>query len=183
MFIDAFRTQMWVEPLGWTLLHSIWQGVVIAVVTWLVLRRYGVQLRSRTRYALCCAALGLSVVIPVVTFALFIVSPDRGGMAHPVAAVAPVADVMTPSTIPSSLSAGAALVLPWVVLAWMIAIALWPWLQIGNPWQQFKIALMHFTNIPMAYEFSYWGERIWTDGLPRSYIPGQIGRASCRERV
>ena len=47
-----------------------------------------------------------------------------------------------------------------VVLAWITAIALWPWLQIGNPWQQFKVALMHFTNIPMAYEFSYWGERI-----------------------
>jgi len=61
-----------------------------------------------------------------------------------------------------------------VVLAWITAIALWPWLQIGNPWQQFKVALMHFTNIPMAYEFSYWGERIWTDGLPRSYIPGQL---------
>jgi hypothetical protein len=61
-----------------------------------------------------------------------------------------------------------------VSVAWMTAIALWPWLQIGTPWQQFKVALMHFTNIPMAYEFSYWGERIWTDGLPRSYIPGQL---------
>ena len=61
-----------------------------------------------------------------------------------------------------------------VVLAWITAIALWPWLQIGNPWQQFKVALMHFATIPMSYEFSYWGERIWTDGLPRSYIPGQL---------
>lgn len=128
MFIDAFRTQMWVEPLGWTLLHSIWQGAVITVVTWLVLRQYGVLLRSPTRYALCCAALGLSVVTPVVTFALFIVSPDRGGMVNPVAAVAPVAGVITPTMIPPPLSAGAALVLPWVVLAWMIGVftrALW----------------------------------------------------------
>jgi beta-lactamase regulating signal transducer with metallopeptidase domain len=128
MFIDAFRTQMWVEPLGWTLLHSIWQGALITVVTWLVLRQYGVQLRSPTRYALCCAALGLSVVIPVITFALFIVSPDRGGMVNPVAAVAPVAGVITRTMIPPSLSAGALLVLPWVVLAWMIGVftrALW----------------------------------------------------------
>ena len=128
MFIDAFRTQMWVEPLGRALLHSIWQGAVITVVTWLVLRQYGVQLRSPTRYALCCAALGLSVVIPLVTFALFIVSPDRGGMVNPVAAVAPIAGVITPTMIPLSSSSGAVLVLPWVVLAWMIGVftrALW----------------------------------------------------------
>ena len=61
-----------------------------------------------------------------------------------------------------------------VVLAWIMAIALWPWLQIGNPWQQFKVALVHFATIPMSYEFSYWGERIWTDGLPCSYIPAQL---------
>jgi beta-lactamase regulating signal transducer with metallopeptidase domain len=128
MFIDAFRTQMWVEPLGWTLLHSIWQGAVITVVTWLILRRYGVQLRSGARYALCCAALGLSVLIPFVTFAWFIVSPERGGMVNPVAAVAPVAGVITPTVISPSWSAGAVLLLPWVVLAWMIGLftrALW----------------------------------------------------------
>ena len=48
-----------------------------------------------------------------------------------------------------------------VVIAWAIAIALSPWLQTGNPWQQFKVALVHFATIPMSYEFSHWGERIW----------------------
>jgi hypothetical protein len=61
-----------------------------------------------------------------------------------------------------------------VVLAWMIAFALWPWLQIGNPFHQFHIALEHFATIPMTYEFSHWGERIWTSDLPASYIPGQL---------
>jgi bla regulator protein blaR1 len=68
MFIDTFRAQMWVDHLGWTLVHSMWQGTVIAVVTWLVLRQYGVRLGSQTRYGLCCAALGLSVALPVFTF-------------------------------------------------------------------------------------------------------------------
>jgi beta-lactamase regulating signal transducer with metallopeptidase domain len=128
MFIDALRTQMWVEPLGWTLLHSIWQGAVITAVTWLVLRRYGVHLRSGTRYAVCCAALGLSVLTPVVTFALFIVSPERGEMVTPVAAIAPAAGAIARTMTPPSLPAGAVLVLPWVVLAWMIGVvtrALW----------------------------------------------------------
>jgi hypothetical protein len=61
-----------------------------------------------------------------------------------------------------------------VAIAWTMAIALWPWLQTGNPWAQFKVALLHFATIPMSYDFSHWGERIATDALPRSYIPGQL---------
>jgi hypothetical protein len=61
-----------------------------------------------------------------------------------------------------------------VVVAWMTAVSLWPWLQIGNPLHQFEIALTHFATIPMTYEFPHWGERIWTDELPASYIPGQL---------
>ncbi len=61
-----------------------------------------------------------------------------------------------------------------VVLAWMIAIALWPWLQIGNPLAQFKVALAHFAAIPMSFPFLHWGEPTWTDALPRSYIPAQL---------
>jgi hypothetical protein len=61
-----------------------------------------------------------------------------------------------------------------VVTAWIVAIALWPWLQIGNPVTQFKIALVHFATMPMAFEFSHWGERITTDALPMTYIPAQL---------
>jgi len=61
-----------------------------------------------------------------------------------------------------------------VVVAWIVAIALWPWLQIGNPFTQFKIALVHFANMPMVFEFSHWGGRITTDALPLTYIPAQL---------
>jgi hypothetical protein len=61
-----------------------------------------------------------------------------------------------------------------VVIAWLVAIALWPWLHVGNPFQQFKTALLHFSNIPMSFDFLHWGERVWTDDLPRSYIPEQL---------
>ena len=44
-----------------------------------------------------------------------------------------------------------------VIIAWLMAIALWPWLQIGNPFRQFKIALVHFATIPMSFEFSALG--------------------------
>ena len=128
ILIDAFRTQMWVEPLGWALLHSLWQGAVITVVTWIALRGYGVRLRSQTRYVLCCGALALSVAVPILTFASLSLSPDRGAIVSPVSAVASVLAIVSPITTASPSSGGAVLVLPWVVLAWMIGVlarALW----------------------------------------------------------
>jgi hypothetical protein len=61
-----------------------------------------------------------------------------------------------------------------VALGWLTAIALWPWLQLGNPFEQFKIALLHFATISTVFEFTHWGEHIWTNALPPSYIPGQL---------
>jgi beta-lactamase regulating signal transducer with metallopeptidase domain len=119
ILIDAFRTLLWVEPLGWALLHSLWQGAVITVVTWIVLRAYGVRLRSRNRYVLCCGALGLSVVAPILTFVSFSLSADRDATVTPVAAVF---GVVSPTATTSLSSRGAVLVLPWVVLAWMIGV-------------------------------------------------------------
>jgi len=128
ILIDAFRNQVWVDPLGWALVHSLWQGAVITVVTWIVLRRYGLRLRSQTRYVLCCSALGLSVAAPILTFVSFCVSPDRGAMVTPVSAFASVLGVASPIPTAPRSSGAAVLVLPWVVLAWMMGVfsrALW----------------------------------------------------------
>ncbi|MEA2989994.1 MAG: hypothetical protein QOG83_2705 [Alphaproteobacteria bacterium] len=61
-----------------------------------------------------------------------------------------------------------------MAIAWTTAIALWPWLQIGNPFWQFKIALVHFTTIPMSFQFPHWGEFVWTNAPPATYIPAQL---------
>jgi hypothetical protein len=60
-----------------------------------------------------------------------------------------------------------------IAIAWMIAIVLWPWLQIGNPFTQFNIALVHFGKVPLDMEFPHWGEELRTTALPWSYIPEQ----------
>lgn len=60
-----------------------------------------------------------------------------------------------------------------IATAWATAIALWPWLQVGNPLAQFWIAFVHFGNIPMAMSFAHWGETLATNALPWSYLPGQ----------
>jgi hypothetical protein len=60
-----------------------------------------------------------------------------------------------------------------VAIGWVIAIALWPWLQVGNPLEQFRIAYVHFVNVSQQFGFVHWGEEVQTDDLPWSYIPGQ----------
>jgi hypothetical protein len=61
-----------------------------------------------------------------------------------------------------------------VLIAWVTAIALWPWLQIGNPLLQFKEAFQYFANHPASWEFVHWGRNVLTDALPWHYIPGQM---------
>ncbi len=54
--------------LGWSLLHFLWQGSLLALLLGAALA--AARLSSpRTRYALCCAALALMALCPVVTFA------------------------------------------------------------------------------------------------------------------
>ena len=60
-----------------------------------------------------------------------------------------------------------------IAIAWATAVAIWPWLQIGNPFTQFKIALVHFATISGGFPFRHWGEELWTNALPWSYIPEQ----------
>jgi len=61
-----------------------------------------------------------------------------------------------------------------MAIAWVTAVALWPWLQLGNPFWQFKVAFAHFTRLPTSFEFPHWGGLVWTNDLPRSYIPAEL---------
>jgi hypothetical protein len=60
-----------------------------------------------------------------------------------------------------------------LALACVVAIALWPWLQTGNPFTQFKIAYGHFAAMTTRFEFAHWGRTVVTTDLPRTYIPAQ----------
>jgi hypothetical protein len=60
-----------------------------------------------------------------------------------------------------------------LAVAWLVAIALWPWLQIGNPFTQFKTAYVHFATIRTDFAFDHWGQRLMTTELPWSYVPAQ----------
>jgi hypothetical protein len=60
----------WVDVAGWTLLHFVWQGSVIALLAALALRLLRSS-RPQIRYVVACGALGVMLAAPAATvFAL-----------------------------------------------------------------------------------------------------------------
>lgn len=58
-----------VHALGWTLLHFLWQGALIALLLACALAILPTR-GSQLRYALACAAMAFMIVLPLITFAI-----------------------------------------------------------------------------------------------------------------
>lgn len=67
--IFADTLPRWTETLGWTLLHSVWQGAIAVALVIFILRILPLRF-SKTRYAIACAGLVLLLVSSVATFAV-----------------------------------------------------------------------------------------------------------------
>src|SRR5580658_7801988 len=68
--VQILATQPWVERLGMTLLHFLWQGAIIAAI-YAAARKWGARtLGPNGRYFLACAALTAMAIVPVVTWML-----------------------------------------------------------------------------------------------------------------
>ncbi|HEX8038879.1 MAG TPA: M56 family metallopeptidase [Chryseosolibacter sp.] len=85
MIPDLFNSD-WANALGWTLLHSIWQSLLILLIVMACLRFIPVGL-SRVRYALVCSGFFLMVLGSLITFIyLFTQSHSAGALSsagHP----------------------------------------------------------------------------------------------------
>jgi beta-lactamase regulating signal transducer with metallopeptidase domain len=60
--------QPWTERLGWTLLHFLWQGILVAALYALARTLAGGRIAARGRYALGCASLLTMTVAPAFTY-------------------------------------------------------------------------------------------------------------------
>ncbi len=74
--IQTFLSQFWVQKLGWTLLHFLWQGTAIAVVYATLRGLLDRALSAQGRYVLACLALTTIAIAPLATFFLI----QRGGV-------------------------------------------------------------------------------------------------------
>jgi hypothetical protein len=61
-----------------------------------------------------------------------------------------------------------------MLIAWPVAIALWPFLQVQNPVTGFAVAFAHFANIGLDFPIWHWGRRLSTAALPWTYVPGEL---------
>ena len=111
--LENFVSPVLTRALGWTLLHSLWQGALVAAVlagALLLLRRQ----RAEVRYVASAGALGLVVALAGTTFGLYL-NADAGkevqlptGSFNAVKAEKPVEKDATPVSIASAGSRGAA---------------------------------------------------------------------------
>ena len=60
--------QPWTERLGWTLLHFLWQGILVAALYALVRALAGGRMSARSRYAMACASLLAMTAAPALTY-------------------------------------------------------------------------------------------------------------------
>ncbi|WP_448553901.1 TonB family protein [Thalassotalea montiporae] len=67
LITNSPEVQAFTQALTMTLLHFLWQGLVIAGVLKIALSLISVQ-RSRLRYGLSCLAMGVNLLLPVATF-------------------------------------------------------------------------------------------------------------------
>jgi hypothetical protein len=65
---ELFFTQPWVVRLGWTLLHFLWQGTLIAIVFAVARALLSRSLSAHTRYCMACTTLGVMTVTPLLTY-------------------------------------------------------------------------------------------------------------------
>jgi uncharacterized protein (TIGR03435 family) len=128
MLLNAMQllaSQPWVERLGWTLLHFLWQGALIAAL-YASTRR---SVRPNTRYILACVALAAMMAAPLITWSLMRPSEASPASMHLIDRVplATTATTAAPVSLPETVSsAQPAQFLPWVVAIWLAgAIALW----------------------------------------------------------
>ena len=103
-WLETLLTPALVRAVGYTILHSLWQGGVVALALaglMLVLRRHSAQVR----YRVTAAALGLVLLLAAVTFARYYLTALAA--ASPAAAAS-----VTPAPLPAAVAAAATAAAP-----------------------------------------------------------------------
>jgi beta-lactamase regulating signal transducer with metallopeptidase domain len=109
--MNQLFSQPWVVHLGWTLLHFLWQGTLIAIVFAIARALLPRSMSAQGRYLLACAALGAMTISPVLTY--FISTTASRAVWQVIPAIVP------PAFVPRDAWQRA---LPWLVLGWLTGV-------------------------------------------------------------
>jgi len=121
--IHLLAEQLWVGRLGWTLVHFLWQGVLIAALYAVARKCIGQARRAQIRYLLGCLALAAMLAAPIVTFR--VLGAADAAPANPYVGTIPVPAtaggvgyVSQEQARVFAVHAWQDDVMPWVVIAW-----------------------------------------------------------------
>ena len=140
--MQILSAQPWVERLGWTLVHFLWQGLSIAVLYAAARRAVARTSSPHARYLLACAALAAMMAAPLVTWGLMRPSDVSPDAAYRIRSAPPAASsagsATTAITLPTSVRATVSSVrsaqfLPWVVIAWLAGAVVF-WVRLAGGW-------------------------------------------------
>jgi TonB family protein len=115
--LEMWLASPWAQAVGWTLIHSLWQGIVVAAGLATLSR-----IRSaRVRYAAACLAM---LIILTGTGATFIhLMPDPPHSVHNRGASAvPAADVQVALSADLRSPTGLAAIVPWLAPIWVLGV-------------------------------------------------------------
>lgn len=113
-------TESLVKPLGWTLLHFLWQGALIGLLHEIALHAWR-RSRPATRYFISLSSMVALAAAPLLTFLSQWDSPTAA-----LPGPAPVTGQAEAAAIPASTAAVPLLeiALPWIVAAWLAGVLL-----------------------------------------------------------
>jgi beta-lactamase regulating signal transducer with metallopeptidase domain len=138
--------QPWVDRLGWTLLHFLWQGALIAAlfaIARLFARKPG------TRYALACIALVAMVAAPFVTFG--IAGSTSVAVASPAAPDPDPAPAAVFQTYLPALGSWER-IFPWLVASWFAGVIAFSIRLIGGWFAATRLRLTTASSAPPEWE-------------------------------
>jgi beta-lactamase regulating signal transducer with metallopeptidase domain len=144
--ITFLFAQPWVDRLGWTLLHFLWQGALIAAL--FAIARFFAR-KPGTRYALACIALVAMVAAPFVTFG--IVGSISATVAGP---AAPASDPVPPAVFQTYLPALSSWerIFPWLVASWFAGVIAFSVRLIGGWFAATRMRLASASSAPPEWQ-------------------------------
>ncbi len=111
--------QPWTERLGWTLLHFLWQGLLVAALYALARALAGGRISARGRYAIGCASLLAMTVAPALTYWWL----GNSGQAARIGNLTGAARQLVPGVAYSPITDPWQQAMPWIVMAWFAGAA------------------------------------------------------------
>ncbi len=112
--------QPWAERMGWTLLHFLWQGILVAALYVLARAIAGNRISARGRYTLACASLLAMTVAPALTYWWLGNSADTAPIAG---GASRTARQLASGVVQSAIDDPWQQTLPWIVLVWFAGVA------------------------------------------------------------